>query len=219
MRLTGRFRPIRTGDESLDSALERWRVTLELMSGATWNGGSGISPHDHPDLVADLVALVTDLVADLVALGGRSGGQSVCGGTGGEENLVLQSTSDSVRGVVSVVDDLVTQGRLRASVSGPELLKKDKNDHPCGGHGVLLLKTDASRVVTGLAGATDSQFLLVVNVGANDLVIAHDNTGSTDVNRIITGPLGADLTVPPNGNVTLWYDADQSRWRVVGVHV
>lgn len=204
MRLTGRFRPIHTGDESLDSALERWRVALELMSGATWSGGSGIAPHDHPDLVA---------------LGGRSGGQSVCGGTGGAENLILQSTSDSGRGVVSVVDDLVTQSRLRASVSGPVLIEEDKHDYPCGGRGVLLLQTDASRVVTGLAGATDSQFLLVVNVGANDLVIAHDNTGSTDVNRIITGPSGTPLTVPPNGSVTLWYDADQPRWRVVGVHV
>ena len=204
MRLTGRFYLIHTGDESLDSALGRWRVVLEMLAGATWSGGPGLRSHDHPDLVA---------------LGGRPGGQSVCGGTGGEESLVLQSTSDSVRGVVSVVDDLVTQGRLRASVSGPELLEEDKNDHPCGGHGVLLLQTDASRVVTGLAGATDSQFLLVVNVGANDLVIAHDSAWSTDVNRIITGPSGTPLTVPPNGSVTLWYDADQPRWRVVGVHV
>lgn len=172
-------------------------------------GGSGYATTGYVD----------DADALLVALAGRLGGQTIHGGTGAGQGLTLQSTSDSSRGVVSVVDDLVAQTRLRVGVSTADQITSDQNDYPCGGRGVLLLATDASRTLTGLDGAGDSQFLLIVNVGSQDLILAHESSSSAAENRIVTGPAGSSLTVPAAGNVTLWYDANSARWRVTAVRV
>ena len=182
-------------------------ATKSYVDGAI--GGSGYATTDYVDDADDL----------LVALAGRLGGQVIHGGTTAGMDLVLESTSHATRGVVSVVDDLVAQTRVRVGVATADQITSDQNDYPCGGKGSLLLATDASRTITGLDGAGDGQFLLVVNVGSYDLVLAHQSSSSAAENRIITGPAGAALTIPPAGNVTLWYDANNARWRVTAVRV
>lgn len=81
--------------------------------------------------------------------------------------------------------------------------------------GVIRASTDASRNLTGIASPTSGQALLLVNVGAFDLVLVHDAT-STAANRFLC-PGSANLTLNPNDSVRLWYDNTSSRWRVIGV--
>jgi len=221
MRLHGRFGPIRTGDIDIDSALERWRVALELLAGSTWDGSGGVASHTHEEYLTagdleDALEVATD---DLVALEGRAGGQHVRGGTGSGEDLVLQSTSHATRGTVSVVDDLSLSGRLIGSVSTPATITSDQDDFDPGTKGVLRLATDADWTISGFSGGASAQFLSVVNVGSFGLVLAHEGAGSVAGNRIITGPAGTDLTIPADGAANLWYDSASQRWRVISVLV
>lgn len=221
MRLHGRFGPIRTGDIDIDSALERWRVALELLAGSTWDGSGGVVSHEHEGYLTsgeldEALEVATD---DLVTLEGRAGGQHVRGGTGAGESLVLQSTSHATRGAVSVVDDLSLSGRLRNTSSTPSIITSDQDDFDAGTKGVLRLSTDDAWTISGFSGGESGQFLSVVNVGSFDLVLAHEGLGSVAGNRIITGPAGVDLTVPPDGVVSLWLDSASQRWRVISVLV
>lgn len=80
--------------------------------------------------------------------------------------------------------------------------------------GVIRASTNASRNLTGIASPTSGQTFLLVNVGANDLVLVHDAT-STAANRFLC-PNSANLTLNPNDSVYVWYDNTSSRWRVIG---
>lgn len=80
---------------------------------------------------------------------------------------------------------------------------------------IIRASTNASRNVTGIASPTPWQSLLLVNIGAFDLVLVHDAT-STAANRFLC-PGSANLTLNPNDSVRLWYDNTSSRWRVIGV--
>lgn len=83
-----------------------------------------------------------------------------------------------------------------------------------GTAGVIRASTDASRNLTGIASPTSGQSVLLVNVGAFDLVLVHDAT-STAANRFLC-PNSANLTLNPNDSVRLWYDNTSSRWRAQG---
>jgi hypothetical protein len=75
---------------------------------------------------------------------------------------------------------------------------------------VLRLSSDASRTVTGLTGGALGRLLLVQNVGANPIVLANQNAGSTAANRFL---FGVDRTLEAERSVLLIYDATSSRWR------
>lgn len=79
---------------------------------------------------------------------------------------------------------------------------------------VLRLSTDASRNLTGITGGASGRVLIVLNVGAQDLVLKNDVT-STAANRF---KLGADVTLNGDEGITLWYDNTSTRWRAIGKH-
>lgn len=79
--------------------------------------------------------------------------------------------------------------------------------------GVLRLTSDASRTITGLANGELGRFLLIINAGANGIVLANQSGSSTASNRIITGT-GANLTTAVDDVVFLYYDSTTARWRV-----
>lgn len=80
---------------------------------------------------------------------------------------------------------------------------------------IIRASTDASRNLTGISSPTANQMLLLVNVGAQDLVLVHDAT-STAANRFFC-PGNVNFTLNAGDSVRLWYDSTSSRWRVLGV--
>ena len=61
----------------------------------------------------------------------------------------------------------------------------------------------------------DRYLVVIVNVGSSyNLILKHQDSNSTDVNRFIT-PTGGDHTIPPEGTATLMYDTATTRWRVL----
>ena len=105
-------------------------------------------------------------------------------------------------------------GTLFPAKASPAQITADQNDYALPAATVVRLDTDASRTLTGLDATSNAdRLVLIVNVGANPLVLANQNAGSTAANRIITGT-GADLTVAADGSCWVWYDSTTARWRV-----
>lgn len=83
----------------------------------------------------------------------------------------------------------------------------------------LRLTTDGSGngALTGISGGGAGRRLTLVNIHATDsIALKNQSSSSSAANRMIltvTGVTG-DLTLPPNGWVTLWYDSVTQRWRV-----
>jgi len=75
----------------------------------------------------------------------------------------------------------------------------------------MRLSTDAARDLTGITGGVDGRTLLLVNVGAQNLVLKHQTT-STEANRILCST-GADITLSENQAADLIYDGTTLRWR------
>jgi hypothetical protein len=78
----------------------------------------------------------------------------------------------------------------------------------------LRLDSDASRTITGIVNTWDGQMLVLVNVGSNDIVLAHESASSTADNRFSL-PGAANLTLTAGHACILRNDATSSRWRVV----
>ncbi len=106
----------------------------------------------------------------------------------------------------------------------PAQITTDEDDYQGQGsgtamRGLLRLSTDASRTITGIDATTvdfseaDDE-LRLVNIGAFDLILGHQDVGSAAANRIIS-PTGADLVLGPDEMALLWYDGATSRWRIL----
>lgn len=98
----------------------------------------------------------------------------------------------------------------------PTILSGDVDDYEPGTTPVLRLSSNASpRTITGImAPANAGGMVLIVNVGANTIVLAHQNGSSDAANRLIMST-GADTTLAADAHVWIWYDGTTARWREV----
>lgn len=118
-------------------------------------------------------------------------------------------------GVVAITNASTGGGTIRSVPLSPSQITSDQNNYAPGTALHYRLSTDASRVVTGLSiSQVDGQLAHILNVGSNDLTLAHQGAGSTAANRIIC-PGAADVVLAGGESVLLVYDSTSSRWRVV----
>lgn len=94
------------------------------------------------------------------------------------------------------------------------------NYAPTGFSTVHTLRQDmsAAGVVSGLAGGAAGRMIQLLNIsgtGGNTLTLTHEDAASTAANRFVL-PGNANLVIPNNSGVWLWYDTASSRWRVAG---
>lgn len=101
---------------------------------------------------------------------------------------------------------------LTGDVSPAQLTGNQNNYNPTSlaTASVLRLDSDASRTITGLAGGADGRIITLLNVGANNIVLANASGSSTAANQFL---FGADATIAPNSAMVLIYDSTSSRWR------
>lgn len=95
----------------------------------------------------------------------------------------------------------------------PDQIVANQNDFPLPEGVLIRLSTDASRNITGFAGAR-SALTVICNVGAQNIVLIHQSASSSAANRIISHT-GADLTINANESVLIVYDFTTTRWRTV----
>lgn len=97
----------------------------------------------------------------------------------------------------------------------PSQITADQNDYNPAGlsqASVLRLSTDASRNLTGLSGGGDGRVVAIVNAGSNAIVLKDASTSSSAANRLA---FGADVTLAAKQSAVLWYDATDSRWKLL----
>ena len=80
---------------------------------------------------------------------------------------------------------------------------------------VFRISSSAIVNITGLADTSDGRYVVLMNVGTNNIAFTNQDALSTASNRVITGS-GANLTLTPDRSVALIYDGITTRWRVVG---
>lgn len=110
-------------------------------------------------------------------------------------------------------------GLRLGGVISPAQITADQNDYaPSGGDAATTwrLSTDASRKVTGIASPIAGDLHILANTGSTDLVLAHENTGSTAANRF-TCPSAQDFTLKSGNGVLILYDGTSARWRVLAI--
>ena len=79
----------------------------------------------------------------------------------------------------------------------------------------IRLASDASRDINGFLSTAVQKRKLLVNVGSNNIVIKHQESGTeTAANRVIC-PGGADITLAADDALSLEYDITSARWRAV----
>jgi hypothetical protein len=106
------------------------------------------------------------------------------------------------------------------SVLSPAQITANQNDYnPTGlnnggapnGASIARLSSDASRDITSIVGGVTGRLLVLVNVGAQNIVLKDDDGATgTAANRL---QLNADITLLPEQSIMLWYDGTSSRWR------
>lgn len=118
------------------------------------------------------------------------------------------------------IDLTVELGRLRSrlyDVASPAQLTANQNDYNPSSLNLWRLTSDAARTITGIANGVEGRALVVINVGANNIVLANQSASSAAANRIITAT-GADVTLAADDSAMLIYDNTSARWRLVNSH-
>lgn len=126
-------------------------------------------------------------------------------------NVATASVTPSGLSVVSGV----TMGRLLTTTPAtPAQITSNQNNYAPTAASILRLSTDASRDITGLSVSQASGARTEIwNVGAQNIVLKHEDTNSTAANRF-TNSTGADITLAAGEEAILKYDGVTTRWRV-----
>lgn len=127
----------------------------------------------------------------------------------------------NITSALNVTGRSVFRGSVNLAPTTPAELTADADDYQGQLSGnsqrsVVRVSSDASRTISGFdkAISRDNDTIWVVNVGANDVVLGHEDAGSAAANRIISNT-GANLTLNPDESALLWYDDTDTRWRVL----
>lgn len=146
------------------------------------------------------------------------GWNSVLSGGG---SLFANGAMDTVLGragaaVLSVEGASSVGGAMRFTAKTATQITSNQNDYNPGGRSKFQRwSTDASRNVTGLVFASaglDGEEHVIVNVGAQNIVLVNESASSTAANRF-TNSTGADITLSANQAADVIYDGTTSRWR------
>lgn len=132
-------------------------------------------------------------------LSGRSGGQTLIGGTAASNTLTLQSTSDATRGTINIVDNVIIGG----GTSPSELRLLEGSASGTNYTGFKSPTTLSSNVVYELpsASGTDGQ---VMAWSSGDVMEWTDRVSSSATNKVTTISVVSTLPGTPDAN-TLYF--------------
>jgi Protein of unknown function (DUF2793) len=140
-------------------------------------------------------------------------------GLTGDDDLHFKVSPDGAAWIDALIIDKVTGAAkinssfyLTGELSPAQIVADQNNYDPSGlsAASVLRLASDASRVITGLAGGADGRIVAILNAGNNNIVLSDASVSSTAANRFA---FGADITLAAKQTILLWYDATDARWK------
>ena len=110
------------------------------------------------------------------------------------------------------VGNLLQSGLLQFKANSPAQITANQNNYVPPQAAALRMSSDASRDITGFDDGVDGRILIIFNVGAQNIVLKHQDANSLAVNRILANT-GADITLGAEEIGFLWYDSTTARWR------
>jgi len=117
-------------------------------------------------------------------------------------------------GVVKLTNGSTGGGTFSAPANTPAAIAANTNDYAASSGKSYFQRWSASGAfnVTGLSlSQVDGQEHLIVNVGANNITLTHQDALSTAANRFINST-GASIVLAPNQACDIVYDNTQARW-------
>lgn len=123
----------------------------------------------------------------------------------------LDVDSDKIR-KARVGQLLITERLAPAQITAAQ-----NNYEPDGflGAGMILLNSNASQNITGFGRDGAGHVKIVVNIGAQNIVLVHES-GSSTANKRLNLKSGANFTLSPGAAIWLVYDSTSDRWRLIG---
>lgn len=132
------------------------------------------------------------------------------GGLGAEAGFEYDAAGDQL----TVPGLTVTQDVLLTGVISPTSFGTSQNNYAPTGFAtaaVLRLTSSAAVSITGLAGGAEGRFIILHNIGSNNITLSNSSGSSTAANQFL---FSADIVLGANQSTTLRYDGTSSRWRV-----
>lgn len=149
-------------------------------------------------------------------------GGGIDGWNGNQYGFALSGDVSNVAGlkspaakVIQINDGSTGGGTLSSVPLTPAQITGNVNDYAPGTARYYRLSSDASHNVTGFVAGVNGQECWFVNVGAQNIVLKHQDSGSTAANQFLCDT-GADVTLAPAARASLVYDGTTQRWRVYG---
>lgn len=99
-------------------------------------------------------------------------------------------------------------------VSRPATLTATVNNYAHNNADIIYLNADANRIITGLAAAADGSVKLLINTSLYTITLDHQDSASNPENRFMV-PFGSDYVLQPGYSITVVYDSNALRWRVL----
>lgn len=85
------------------------------------------------------------------------------------------------------------------------------------GCAVILMSNATLATIRGLKAGHPGQLVTILSIGAGEVDLSHQSTGSAAANRMINWITGASTPLAPGaGQATYAYDDGESRWKLVG---
>lgn len=138
-----------------------------------------------------LIGLSDDDHSQYALLAGRSGGQTLIGGTAASQNLTLQSTSNATRGQVIVSDELLANGFGYFEAGMYSVDGLGGTDSEAYGSGAATFGLDRSLVIgpraSNSGAATGDSMSIGVDAISSDNSIAIGNDSSSGLDSIVMG--------------------------------
>lgn len=105
-------------------------------------------------------------------------------------------------------------GNIALRANTPAQVTTDINNFDIGANpkSFIRMSSDAPHNISGIQDGSDGQIIILCNVGANDIVLQYQNSGSSAVNRFLFST-GVDFTLGANHTLTIIYDAVTGCWR------
>jgi hypothetical protein len=143
--------------------------------------------------------------ASLVQPSNWNAGHKFSGGTHG--NVLMRDTGDATFGASwlpsqAAVATITTTGTV--------------NNYALGAIGTLRCNNATLLTLTGIAAGIDGQLLFIESVGAGQVDLSPQDSGSTAANRLLNFATIGKTSLAPNSGVALYkYDATTQRWRLM----
>lgn len=170
--------------------------------------------HNHDGADSNAVDLSGDLSGDNTAatVTGIQGGPVTAGGAGDDGQFLRFNWN---AGVPTHTYESPAGGSGRSGTDSPAQITADQNDYALSATKLFIrLDTDAAWTITGFAATSDGDWVWLIYVGANSVILGNLNAGSAAANQIVTGT-GADVTLNPDESVAMMYDGTSAVWRLL----